>query len=53
MNRLVYAIDERQLLARIVTNGEIFGGRPIFRGRRLSVEHILGMLAAGDEASAF
>ena len=24
------------------------GGKPIIRGRRLAVEHILGMLAAGD-----
>ena len=45
-------MDERQLLARIVTNPEIFGGKPIIRGRRLAVEHVLGMLAAGDEASA-
>ena len=26
----------------------IFGGKPIIRGRRLAVEHVLGMLAAGD-----
>jgi len=26
----------------------IFGGKPIVRGRRLAVEHVLGMLAAGD-----
>ncbi|MCE7979691.1 MAG: DUF433 domain-containing protein [Caldilinea sp. CFX5] len=25
-----------------------FGGKPIIRGRRLAVEHGLGMLAAGD-----
>ena len=29
-------------------NPKIFGGKPIIRGRRLAVEHILGMLAAGD-----
>jgi uncharacterized protein (DUF433 family) len=29
-------------------NPNIFGGKPIIRGRRLAVEHILGMLAAGD-----
>jgi len=39
---------EAQLLARITTNPEIFGGKPIVRGRRLAVEHVLGMLAAGD-----
>jgi len=39
---------EDALLARITTNPEIFGGKPIIRGRRLAVEHVLGMLAAGD-----
>lgn len=36
------------LLDRITYNPEIYGGKPIIRGRRLAVEHILGMLAAGD-----
>ncbi len=39
---------EQKLLERIVVNPEIFGGKPIIRGRRMAVEHILGMLAAGD-----
>ena len=39
---------ETELLTRITTNPEIFGGKPIIRGRRLAVEHLLGMLAAGD-----
>jgi uncharacterized protein (DUF433 family) len=26
----------------------IFGGKPIIRGKRLAVEHVLAMLAAGD-----
>ena len=39
---------EAELLARITTNPQIFGGKPIIRGRRLAVEHVLGMLAAGD-----
>ena len=30
---------------------KIFGGKPIIRGRRLAVEHVLGMLAAGDARS--
>lgn len=38
------------LLDRITTNPAIFGGKPIVRGRRLAVEHVLGMLAAGDTA---
>ena len=41
-------MDESKLLERITVNPEIFGGKPIIRGRRLAVEHILGMLAAGD-----
>ncbi len=42
------ATADRDLLARITVNPEIFGGKPIIRGRRLAVEHVLGMLAAGD-----
>ena len=41
-------MDEKKLLERITVNPKIFGGKPIIRGRRLAVEHILGMLAAGD-----
>ncbi len=41
-------MDEMQLLQRISVNTGIFGGKPIIRGHRLAVEHILGMLAAGD-----
>jgi uncharacterized protein (DUF433 family) len=41
-------MSESQVLDRITFNPEIFGGKPIIRGRRLAVEHILGMLAAGD-----
>ncbi len=41
-------MDEKKLLERITINPRIFGGKPIIRGRRLGVEHVLGMLAAGD-----
>jgi uncharacterized protein (DUF433 family) len=44
-------MDEEQLLARITYDPRIFGGKPILRGRRLAVEHVLGMLAAGDDAA--
>jgi uncharacterized protein (DUF433 family) len=40
---------ENQLLQRITVNPDIFGGKPIIRGRRLAVEHVLGMLAVGDD----
>ncbi len=39
---------EGRLLDRITVNPKIFGGKPIIRGRRLAVEHVLEMLAAGD-----
>jgi uncharacterized protein (DUF433 family) len=36
------------LLRRITSDPAIFAGKPIVRGRRLAVEHVLSMLAAGD-----
>jgi len=45
-------MDEERLLDRITANPKIFGGKPIIRGRRLAVEHVLGMLAAGDSAES-
>jgi len=41
-------MDEKKFLERITVNPKIFAGKPIIRGRRLAVEHVLGMLAAGD-----
>jgi uncharacterized protein (DUF433 family) len=41
-------VNETELLQRITVNPAIFGGKPIIRGRRLAVEHVLSMLAAGD-----
>lgn len=43
-------MSEQELLARITVNPQIFGGKPIIRGRRLAVEQVLGMLAASDTA---
>ena len=45
-------MTEADLLARITVNPQIFRGKPIIRGMRLAVEHVLGMLAAGDTAQA-
>ncbi len=39
---------EIELLKRITVRAEVFGGKPIIRDMRIAVEHILGMLAAGD-----
>jgi uncharacterized protein (DUF433 family) len=41
-------MEDEELLKRIVVRPDVFGGKPIIRGRQLAVEHILGMLAAGD-----
>ena len=43
-------MNENQLLKRITYNPNIFGGKPIIRGHRLAVEHVLGMLSAGDSS---
>ena len=39
---------ESELLGRITVRAEVFGGKPIIRDMRVAVEHVLGMLAAGD-----
>jgi len=41
-------MDEEKLLERITVSPQVFSGKPIVRGRRLAVEHVLGLLAAGD-----
>lgn len=45
----ISADPEDQLLRRITVDPNIFSGKPIIRGHRLAVEHVLGMLAAGDQ----
>ena len=35
------------LLSRITSNPGIFGGKPIIRGQRFAVEHLLDYLASG------
>ena len=41
---------EQELLKRITVRADVFGGKPIIRDMRIAVEHVLGMLAAGDAA---
>lgn len=41
-------MNDRELLSRITSNPEIFGGKPIIRGMRISVELILSLLAQGE-----
>ncbi|MCY4058232.1 MAG: DUF433 domain-containing protein [Gammaproteobacteria bacterium] len=42
--------NESELLDRITVRADVFGGKPIIRDMRIAVEHVLGMLAAGDTA---
>jgi uncharacterized protein (DUF433 family) len=41
-------MEDAALLKRITTNSEIFAGKPIIRGHRLAVEHVLRYFAAGQ-----
>ena len=45
-------MPQDDLLKRITANPKIFGGKPIVRGMRISVEMILSLLAQGEPAEA-
>jgi uncharacterized protein (DUF433 family) len=45
-------MTDEALLQRITYNPEIFGGKPIIRGMRISVELILSLLAQGESPEA-
>lgn len=45
-------MDNDTLLGRITADPAIFSGKPIIRGMRISVEHVLSMLAQGETAEA-
>lgn len=40
-------MKEQQLLERITTDLKIMAGKPVIKGTRLTVEHILNLLAHG------
>jgi uncharacterized protein (DUF433 family) len=40
-------MDKSELLHRIVVNPKVMVGKPVIRGTRLTVQHILGLLAHG------
>ena len=42
------SMTDQTLLRRIATNREIFGGKPIIRGMRVSVEMVINLLAQGE-----
>ncbi|NHV98202.1 MAG: DUF433 domain-containing protein [Thaumarchaeota archaeon] len=39
--------DEEELLKRIVVNPKVMAGKPVIRGTRIPVEHLLRLLAQG------
>lgn len=45
-------MEKGQLLKRITARPDIFGGKPIIRGMRISVELILSLLAQGESEEA-
>jgi len=45
-------MNDQELLKRITVNPQIFGGKPIIRGMRISVELILRLLAQGEAENA-
>ena len=45
-------MTDQELLKRITANSEIFSGKPIIRGMRISVELILSLLAQGELVEA-
>ena len=45
-------MEPDDLLRRITADPKIFGGKPIIRGMRISVELILSLLAQGETSEA-
>lgn len=41
-------MNQEELLKRITARPDVFGGKPIIRGMRISVELILSLLAQGE-----
>ena len=48
----IVAMTDQALLGRITSNRDIFGGKPIVRGMRISVEMIVNLLAQGETAES-
>lgn len=45
-------MERDRLLSRISARDDVFGGKPIIRGMRISVEFVLSLLAQGETAEA-
>ena len=44
-------MSDQQLLQRIVCDSKVMVGKPVIKGTRITVEHILKMLAHGSSSS--
>jgi uncharacterized protein (DUF433 family) len=45
-------LPDPEILKRITARSDVFGGKPIIRGMRISVELILSLLAQGESVQA-
>jgi uncharacterized protein (DUF433 family) len=43
-------MNDQELLERITLNPDVMAGKPVIKGTRLTVEHILNLLAHGSTA---
>jgi uncharacterized protein (DUF433 family) len=48
----IMVMTDQSLLGRISSNRDIFGGKPIIRGMRISVELVVNLLAQGESAES-
>ena len=48
----IAVMTDQALLGRITSNRDVFGGKPIVRGMRISVEMIVNLLAQGETAES-
>lgn len=48
MAKTLETISERQLLNRITSRADVFGGKPIVRDMRISVEMIISLMVQGE-----
>ncbi len=48
MAKTIDAVNERQLLNRITMRPDVFGGKPIIRDMRISVEMIISLMVQGE-----
>jgi|UPI00036C0AF5 uncharacterized protein (DUF433 family) len=51
-HRLLTTMKQDDLLQRITSRPDVFGGKPIVRDLRISVELVLSLLAQGESSAA-